>query len=169
MENCPNVIQLIKNKFGQVGGNNFKYYLFDSAKVLENKDLLIELFIIHKNSFNLDNNNYIKSLFDISNQKILLVLFNSKISGFCLINKDNNYLHDLCVKTKFRKNGVGSFILEKAKLHYPNIWLNVEKSTNTTEKLLNFYTKRDFELFDENIRYYSLKYNKTQNKFLNLF
>ena len=32
------------------------------------------------------------------------------------------------VLKNFRKNGIGTFLLNKARLHYPNIWLNVEKN-----------------------------------------
>jgi N-acetylglutamate synthase-like GNAT family acetyltransferase len=80
-----------------------------------------------------------------------------QITGFLglQIFDKNILINQLCVDIKYRNQGIASNLLEYVKNNYQcNMTLYIDKNTENTNYLYNFYTKRGFvEIYSDIIKY----------------
>jgi|TARA_B110000093_G_scaffold154514_1_gene170874 hypothetical protein len=87
----------------------------------------------------------------------VIYIENDKIIGFVGIY--NNLLNQLCTSLEYRNQRIASNILDICKkiLNLP-IYLYIDKLKENTRHLLNFYTKNNFIIDNENEHEYKMIY-----------
>ena len=103
------------------------------------------------------NANFKKNRFNTYSSVIYYVI-GSDIIGFIGIN--DNYLNQICTNVNYRNRGIASKMISRAKeeLGAEPIYLFVDKNKSTTEYLVNFYKKHEFDIEYENDVEYKLGY-----------
>jgi len=89
---------------------------------------------------------------------IIYYVIGSDIIGFIGIN--DNYLNQICTNVNYRNRGIASKMIIQAKeeLGAEPIYLFVDKNKSTTEYLVNFYKKCEFNIEYENDIEYKMIY-----------
>uniref|UniRef100_A0A6C0LA65 N-acetyltransferase domain-containing protein n=1 Tax=viral metagenome TaxID=1070528 RepID=A0A6C0LA65_9ZZZZ len=89
---------------------------------------------------------------------VIYYVIGSDIIGFIGIN--DNYLNQICTNVNYRNRGIASKMISRAKeeLGAEPIYLFVDKNKSTTEYLVNFYKKHEFDIEYENDVEYKLGY-----------
>ena len=103
------------------------------------------------------NANFKKNRFNRYSSVIYYVI-GSDIIGF--IGISDNYLNQICTNVNYRNRGIASKMISQAKeeLGAEPIYLFVDKNKSTTEYLVNFYKKHDFDIEYENDVEYKMRY-----------
>ncbi|GHY46459.1 acetyltransferase [Vibrio cholerae] len=68
------------------------------------------------------------------------------VAGFISIWEPDNFIHHLYVATEYQGQGVGSMLLNGAKMKYDNLSL---KCMVQNQKALNFYLSQGFEIVSQ--------------------
>lgn len=120
----------------------FKIYNLNNKQIIQCNDLINKSF--KTNRFN----DYKYAVIYIENDKII---------GFVGIY--NNLLNQLCTSLEYRNQRIASNILDICKkiLNLP-IYLYIDKLKENTRHLLNFYTKNNFIIDNENEHEYKMIY-----------
>ena len=107
------------------------------------------------------NKNFAENRFD-TYQDIITFSKKNKIIGFVGIS--DNHLNQLCTMKHNRRQGIATQILNfaKQKLDCP-IYLYIDKNTEKTERLLRFYTNRNFKIEHENDVEYKMIFDNRKN------
>ena len=103
------------------------------------------------------NANFKKNRFNTYSSVIYYVI-GSDIIGFIGIN--DNYLNQICTNVNYRNRGIASKMISRAKeeLGAEPIYLFIDKNKSTTEYLVNFYKKHEFDIEYENDVEYKMGY-----------
>jgi GNAT superfamily N-acetyltransferase len=78
---------------------------------------------------------------DTESERIWVALKSDEVIGFISLWEPENFIHHLYVSSEHHKTGVGSKLLEAAKLTYPELNL---KCMSHNENALDFYVSQGF-------------------------
>ncbi len=83
---------------------------------------------------------------DSQGERIWLSEVLGNVAGFISIWEPDNFIHHLYVATEYQGQGVGSMLLNCAKMKYGNLSL---KCMVQNQKALNFYLSQGFEIVSQ--------------------
>ncbi|EJL6307608.1 GNAT family N-acetyltransferase [Vibrio cholerae] len=83
---------------------------------------------------------------DSQGERIWLSEVLGNVAGFISIWEPDNFIHNLYVATEYQRQGLGSMLLNCAKMKYGNLSL---KCMVQNQKALNFYLSQGFEIVSQ--------------------
>lgn len=102
--------------------------------------------------------NYIKYMIKSNDYEPFKVMYKNKIVAYVMcekITKDRLHINSIAVEKKYRKNGIGTFMIKKIKLIFNNYkYITLFVSTNNNNAL-KLYFKNKFKILKIKKNYYS--------------
>lgn len=118
--------------------------------------------------------NDIKYMIKSNDYELFKVMYKNKIVAYIIcqkITKNRLHINSLAVEKKYRRNGIGAFMIKKIKLIFNNYkYITLYVSTNNNNAL-KLYFKNNFKILKIKKNYYSslnedayfMLYNKNKN------